>query len=377
MYILYVITKTNAGGAQKYVYDLAVAAKAKGHTVTVAYGLPTKRQKGSDSLITRLTTAHIRSESIRGLTRDVGFIQEIFALFELMRLFKKEQPDIVHINSSKAGALGALAARFAGVPQIIFTAHGWSFNESRPWWQKVILFFASSTIVWLSHKTICVSEAVQRDIARMPFVQRKLAVIHNGITCPLLLSREKARVVLHPPAVGRYWVGMISELHPTKCIDEAIRAFAKIVESHPEAILVIIGEGEERIKLETLVRELHLHNHISFAGSIKNAATVLLAFDLFIHTSRSEALPFVILEAGCASLPVVATRVGGIPEIIPDEDHGLLVPAHDITALVTAINSLIKDSPRAHTLGARLHARVLQEFSEMHMVEDTFAVYRI
>ncbi len=377
MYILYVITKTNAGGAQKYVYDLAVAAKAKGHTVTVAYGLPTTTQKGSDSLITRLTAKNIRSEPIRGLTRNVGFIQEVFALFELVRLFKKEQPNIVHINSSKAGALGTLAARLAGVPQIIFTAHGWSFNESRPWWQKVILFFASGTIVWLSHKTICVSEAVRHNIARMPFVRRKLTVIHNGITCPPLLSREKARATLHPRVVGSYWVGMISELHPTKCIDVAIRAFAHLVESHPEVILVIIGEGEKRTELETIVSELHLHNHIFFAGSKENAGTLLLAFDLFIHTSRSEAFPFAILEAGCASLPVVATRVGGIPEIILNKECGLLVPAYDTIALATAIKSLMQDSPRAYTLGARLHTRVLQEFPKTRMLEDTFAVYQI
>ncbi len=366
--ILYVITKGTWGGAQRYVYDLAVAAQGAGSEVVVAYGAP-------GELAERLHGARIRTVVVRGLSRDVGILREFFAFFGLLRLFTQERPDIVHINSSKAGALGCLAARFAKVPRIIFTAHGWAFNEARPWWQRAVLYLASGTIVLFSHETLCVSEAAKRDIIHFPFLRSKLVVIHLGIDCPPRLSKEEARAALAPHAVGRYWVGMISELHPTKCIADAICAFETLVKTHPEAILVIIGAGQEQERLESLVRDLHMRDHVSFAGFRENAASLLTAFNLFIHTSRSEALGYAILEAGCAALPVVATRVGGIPEIILDDDHGLLVPRENPPALAAAMESLIQDPRRGVELGARLHARVTTMFSKERMISETLSRY--
>ncbi len=366
--ILYVITKGTWGGAQRYVYDLAVAAQDAAHEVVVAYG-------ESGELAGRLHGARIRTAPVRGLSRDVGVLREFFAFFGLLRLFRRERPDIVHINSSKAGVLGCIAARCALVPHIVFTAHGWAFNEMRPWWQRVVFYLASGTIVLFSHETICVSEAAKRDIAGFPFLRSKLIVIHLGIDCAARRTREEARAELAPHTVGRYWVGMISELHPTKRIADAICAFEMFVKTHPEAILVVIGAGQERERLESLVHDLHMHDHVSLAGSRENAAALLGAFDLFIHTARSEALGYAVLEAGCASLPVVATRVGGIPEIIIDEDHGSLIPREDPAALAAAMESLMQDPRRAAELGARLHARITTVFSKERMISKTLALY--
>jgi Glycosyltransferase len=205
---------------------------------------------------------------------------------------------------------------------------------------------------------------VKRDISGFPFLRSKLVVIRLGIDCAARRARQEARAALAPHAVGRYWVGMISELHPTKRVEDAIRAFATLVKTHPEAILIVIGAGQERERLETLVRELHMRDHVSFAGFRENASSLLGAFDLFIHAAHSEALGYAVLEAGCASLPVVATRVGGIPEIIIDKDHGLLVPREDPAVLAGAMESLMQNPPRAAELGARLHARVTTQFSK-------------
>ncbi len=366
--ILCVITKGTWGGAQRYVYDLATAASDAAHEVVVAYG-------ESGELAGRLLAARIRTVAVGGLSRDVGVLREFFAFFGLLLLFRRERPDIVHINSSKAGVLGCIAARLARVPRIVFTAHGWAFNEARPWWQRAVLYLASGVIVLFSHETICVSEAVKRDIARFPFLRSKLVVIRLGIDCAVRAARQEARAELAPHAVGRYWVGMISELHPTKRVADAICAFAVFVKTHPEAILVVIGAGQERERLESLMRDLHMRDHVSFAGFRENAASLLGAFDLFIHTARSEALGYAILEAGCAALPVVATRVGGIPEIIIDEDHGLLVPRENPAALAGAMESLAQDPRRAAELGARLHARVTTLFSKERMVGETLVLY--
>ncbi len=370
--ILYIITKSNWGGAQRYVYDLALSVSDAGNEVAVVVG-------GTGPLTEKLTAAGVRVIPLTNLRQKRNFFGDLLSfspIFSLIRIMREERPDVVHTNSAKASGLGTFAARLCGVQKIIFTAHGWEFNAPRPWLARLGIRLFSWLTVLLSHTTICVSDAVRRDMAWMPFTRKKLMVIYNGIACSALLSREAARASLAPPSVGQYWIGMISELHPTKRIDDAIRAMKIIAENHPGALLVVIGEGQERQKLEDLIRELHLRNHVSLVGFKSEAASLLPAFDLFVHSSQSEALGLALLEAGCASLPVVATRVGGIPEIIPDDDHGLLVSPRNPEALATAIDSLIKDPARARELGARLHARALHDFSLDKMLAKTIALYQ-
>ncbi|MEX0933860.1 MAG: glycosyltransferase, partial [Candidatus Paceibacterota bacterium] len=205
--ILYVITKGNFGGAQHYVYDLARGFSREGYEVVVAFG-----EKGA--LFEKLREASIRVEILPSLSRNISLFPDLTTLTSLYRLFKKENPSVLHLNSSKAGFLGALAARIARVPQIIFTAHGWAFNEERNIFSKLFFLKVHYLTVLLSHQTIAVSEKTKRDIARAPFIRKKLSVIYNGIEAPRFLSREKARKTL----VGRYedgdtntlWLGTIA-----------------------------------------------------------------------------------------------------------------------------------------------------------------------
>ena len=368
--ILYVITKANWGGAQHYVFDLAVAAKEKGHDVSVVTG-------GSGILTEKLADAGIQTISLTLAQRHtfIGDLLTFAPLLSLVKIFQTECPDIIHVNSAKASGLGALAGRIARVPHIIFTAHGWEFNAPRNAVSKIGIRFFSWVTILLSHKTICVSEAVKNDIAWMPFTKGKLVVVHNGVACEPLLSREEARSVLNRNSTASYWIGMISELHPTKRVADAIRAFASIQSEYPEAGLFIMGEGKERLKLEELIQTLHLEGYVSLLGHVADAPKYLHALDLFIHTSQSEALALAILEAGCASLPVIATRVGGIPEIIEDGRDGLLVPARNPKALADAIQALLTSREEAAKFGKALHARILRDFAKKRMIIETLAQY--
>jgi glycosyltransferase involved in cell wall biosynthesis len=368
--ILYVITKSNWGGAQRYVYELATEAATQGYEVSVAVGEP-------GVLTENLHKAGIHTISF-GLKQHRTFLGDLFSfgsVFSLIRLFKTERPDIVHVNSAKAGGLGGFAARIAQVPLIIFTAHGWEFNAPRSFFSKIGIRFFSWLTILLAHRTIAVSRAIEHDVRRLPGVKSRITVIRHGITCPTLSTREEARALLSPHTIGQYWIGMISELNPTKRIEDALTAFSIVAKTHPEALLVILGEGRSRKNLETLVRELDIGHQVSFVGFRSDAASLLRAFDLFLHTSTSEALGYVILEAGCAELPVVATNVGGIPEIILDDNHGLLVEKKNPEALAEAIESLMQDHQRANELAARLHARVETAFGKERMIEETFALY--
>ncbi len=369
--IIYAITKANWGGAQRYVHDLAIAARKEGYEVAVAVG-----ERG-------LLTEKLDAAGIETIYFDLrqrrSFLSDLLtfgALFSMVQCFRRARPDIVHVNSAKAGGLGALAARLAGVPHIIFTAHGWEFNAPRSPLSKFGIRLFSWITMLLAHQTIAVSEAMKRDVEKWPGIHRRTTVIRNGTVCPLLLSRREARAKLAPASVGKYWIGMLSELNEAKCVEDAIRAFALIVGRHPDATLIVLGEGRERSKLEDLIRRLHLTKRVFLPGFRSDAPTLLNAFDLFIHTASTEALGYAILEAGCAGLPVIATRVGGIPEIIVDGEQGILVDANDPQMFAATIQSLMHDTRHAKELGARLKARVEKAFSKETMLSTTLSLYR-
>lgn len=365
--ILYVITKGTWGGAQRYVFDLACAAQDRGFEVLVAYG-------STGALSKKLTDSGIRTVRIGGLERDIGFRSEIRAFTSLLHVIKAFDPAIVHANSSKAGLLAMLAARLAGVQKVLFTAHGWSFNEDRPWWQRLLFYILHSVTVLCSDITICVSHATKRDMERIPFVAHKLRVIHNGISEQEILSSKEARTRLIPETTTPLWIGTIAELHPTKQLSALLKAFASL-EIKKDLSLILIGEGSERKELEHLVSVLGIQDHVHFCGHVPDAATHLEAFDIFVLPSRSEALGYVLLEAGLARRAVVATDVGGIPEVIKDGSTGTLVKSGDSKELASALERYIASPDLRTKHGSALYIHVKEEFSMHRMLTDTFELY--
>ena len=365
--VVYVITKSNWGGAQRYVYDLACAAKERGMKVCVAAG-------GTGELLTRSTASGLKTVSIQAFTRDVSLAQDMRALRELYVLFKKERPLVVHVNSSKAG-IPALAARFAGVPTIIFTVHGWAWNESRPLYQKIAMVGVYWLTFVLSHKVILVSKAARRQARFFPFVQKKVSVIYNGIPLVQLFSREEARAHLVPTSKRAFWIGTIGELHPIKGHSILIEAYEHVVPDVVDSTLLIIGEGQERSALERLMRIEGVSGSTHLLGHVMDAQRYLKAFDIFVLPSRSEGFPYVLLEAGRAGVSVVATNVGGIPEVITDDTTGVLVSYGDRVALTQALTSLALDTTRRERLGKALQEHIQKDFSITQMVEKTFSLY--
>lgn len=366
MKILYIITKANWGGAQRYVFDLATAAHARGDTVTVAYG-------ESGLLIERLASAHIETINLEGLGRDVNVAQEWKAFLSLLALMRATRPDVVHVNSSKGG-LALLAARIQHIPRILFTAHGFAFNEERSWWQKLLLRGIYVITVLLAHETICVSDAVLRDIT-LPFLKKKLVTIKNGVDAPKLRQKRYARQALCPSEAKHFWIGMLAELHPTKRIEDAIDALAELAPEFPEARLVVMGEGQAREALEERIAARGMQERVRLVGFIPDAATYLNAFDVFLMISHSEALGYALLEAGTAGLPCVATRAGGMPEVITHQEHGLLVPSKNPAALARALRTLMTDADLRKRYGAALKERVGTRFSKERMLSETLARY--
>lgn len=300
--ILYVITKSNWGGAQRYVYDLATALPKEQFEVSVAFGQPGR-------LAEELSMAGITTYPIASLQRDISFGGDIKSFFELLQLFRTERPDIVHLNSSKAAGIGALAARLAGVPRIIFTAHGWPFWEDRNSIVRALIYFFSWLTAILSHTVITISDYDLHVAKQMPFVGRKAVRIYNGIDLHMAFGSADMIRSAFPP--GAAITGTVGELNRNKnqqaLIDQA--------KHKSDMYVAIVGEGEERKTLEAKIRKEGLSDRVKLFGFIP-ASEVLKGFDVFALPSLKEGLPYVLLEAKAAGLPIIANRVGGVSEIL-------------------------------------------------------------
>jgi glycosyltransferase involved in cell wall biosynthesis len=304
--VMYVITKSNWGGAQRYVYDLASNLSKNDFEVSVAFGQP-------GLLAQKLKADGIPTHTITALTRDVSFWADIQSFFELLSLFRKEKPNVAHLNSSKAAGLGALAARLASVPRIIFTAHGWPFWEQRNVFARALIYFFSWLTALLSHQVIVVSNYDLRIARLMPGVGHKTIRIYNGINLPMSFgSGDNIRRQF--PSHARI-TGTIGELTRNKNQEALIDQAA----AEQDMFVAIIGEGEDRPHLEWEIQAHGLEHRVKLFGFMP-AVEVLRGFDTFALPSIKEGLPYVLIEAKAAGLPIVANPVGGVSEIVQAKD---------------------------------------------------------
>jgi glycosyltransferase involved in cell wall biosynthesis len=323
--ILYIITKSNWGGAQRYVYDLTTHLPREHFDILVAFGQP-------GLLAEKLHAAGIRTRVIPSLERDISFASDVKSFIELLRLFKEEQPDVVHLNSSKAGGIGALAARLAKTPRIIFTAHGWPFWEARHAFARALIYFFSWLTALLSHTVIVISKYDEAVARQMPFVRHKIVQIYNGIDLDFPLG--PGDVVRQSFPRGVRITGTIGELTKNKNHSALIEQ----ARNDPNMHVAIVGDGEDRQLLLKKIEKYGLQRRVKIMG-FHWASEVLRGFDMFALPSLKEGLPYVLLEAKAAGLPIVANRVGGVGEILDAEtlhDFSLQKMVENTTRLYVA-----------------------------------------
>ncbi|MBI4224864.1 MAG: glycosyltransferase family 4 protein [Candidatus Sungbacteria bacterium] len=403
--ILFVITKSVWGGAGKYVYDIATHLPTDRFDSAVAAG-------GNGLLFQKLESAGVRTIRIPELDRDIHIGKELRSFRALLDLFRHEQPDIIHLNSSKIGGLGAIAAFLSNFKiqnskfKIVYTVHGWGFLEDRPLLWRAAAFLASWASALFQDRLILINHH-DYEIARKFIPRRKLRLIFNATTETDFLPHNEARTffskkIKREIIPGTLLIGTIAELTKNKGLNYLIEA-AKHVHCHsresgnPEPTttgfpihkdlaqrdksgmtnikVLIIGDGEERKNLEQQICDLHLEDTVFLLGFIPDAATYLSGMDIFVLPSVKEGLPYVVMEAMAAGLPVIASNVGGIPDLISHNETGMLAPSKDPKALAEAIESLSKDPQLRATLGTRARETVRTKFSLRAMLEKTQELY--
>jgi glycosyltransferase involved in cell wall biosynthesis len=342
--ILLLITLAETGGAQTYVATLLPALAGRFDVAVAAHG--------DGPLRDAALAAGVRFIPLRHLRRDLDPVHDALALAELVTLMRRARPDIVHANSSKAGVLGRVAAAAAGVPVRVFTVHGWAF--------KAYAGAASTLYRWadrlmdpLTAVTICVAERERAaGLAARTCRADRTVVIPNGVD---VAAAPRTRHAGDPPrivAVGR--------LAAPKDPLTLVRALAALGD-RPFAATVV-GDGPDRAALEAEIRALGLTGAVELAGERRDVAGLLADSDVFVLASRSEGAPLSIIEAMAAGLPVVASTVGGVPELVEDAATGLLAPPGDPAALAAALARLLDDPELRRRLGDAGHERARARF---------------
>ena len=279
----------------------------------------------------------------------------------LTRLFRCWQVDVVHTHNDSPLLYGAPAARLAGVPVVLHTRHGPPLRASR----RLNLAFRLSAL--LADRVVCVSEDAARLTARAGIAAKKVGTLWNGVD----VSRfDFTGARAGGPAVT------VARLSPEKDIETLLRAAAVVVRAQPAFRLEVAGDGPCRPALTALTRDLGLAGHVRFLGEVRDVPALLAGASLFVLPSLVEGVSLTLLEAMSRGLPVVATRVGGNPEVVVDGVTGVLVPPRDADALAGAVLGLWGNPERGRWMGLAGRRRVEQWFDVRRMVAGYEALYR-
>ncbi len=373
--ILYLVTQSDFGGAQHYLYDLT-ANLSKNFIIVVASG----EQTNKGELAKKLKAAGVRYLPLSHLKRAISPWHDWLAFWQIVNLIKKEKPNIVHLNSSKVSILGSFAAWLCKVPKIIYTVHGWVFNEDLPVGKKFFYKILERLTARFKTGIICLSEWEKQNTVRQKIAPAaKISVIYNGIApinfLPRLKAREQlAKITGAPIDDQTILIGAIGNLYKNKGYEYLIEA-VNMLRAMRYALCVIIGAGPEKNNLQLRINNYALQNKIILAGAIPDAAQLLCAFDVYVCSSVKEGLPYSILEAMQAELPIVATSVGAVPEIISNGQNGLLTEPKNANQLAEKIQYLINNPGTAKKLGGHAQADVKKRFSLEKMMAETQIIY--
>ncbi len=375
---MYIITQGGPwGGAQRYVHDLAAHLRDDTQVI-VAIG----EKQGDKALNEKLKALGIRVIQLKHLVRRVSPLHDLLAIFELKSLYKRINPDIAHLNSSKAGIIGSLAPKGLGI-RTVYTVHGWVFLEPmHPLRRAFYRFIEKLTSKYKDHFIVLSNNDKQIGINTLKIPKTNISIITHGIDNPKLTSSKKQSRDYFVTLAGiesekvddekNYWIGSIANFYHTKGLDILLKAFARIAKDNDSLRLCLVGEGPERPHLLSLIENLDLKNKVILPGLVESASKYLLAFDLFVLPSRKEGLPYALLEAMASGIPTLTTQVGGIPELIVHKKTGLLALPGNVDDLSTKLLYAIDHQNEMDSM-AESAKTIVHPLSKM--VAETYQLY--
>lgn len=349
--ILHIVTQLDLGGAQKNVLDIVTHLDKNRYAVYLV-----SSNKGF--LVKDATEIPgIKTVFFPNLRRPINLLADLITLSRLTLLFRKEGIDLVHTHSSKAGILGRWAAKFARVPIIVHTIHGWNFHNRLNFLTRSFYSFLERITAKFTDKLITVSISdIQKGLRSCIGTEDKYALIRYGIrrqefsNCDINIDRKKKELGLNANSPV---IGMVACLKPQKSPQDFVRAASLVKKRNPDVQFLLVGDGFLRKGIERLIDSFNLKQSFVLTGWRRDIPEIMSCLDVLVLSSLWEGLPLVFLEAMCRKLPIVAYNVDGVGEVIKDGINGFLVAPGDVTGLARQINNLLENKDLLKEMGKR------------------------
>jgi len=375
--VLHVITRLIVGGAQENTLLTVEGLQRDGWEVDVAAGL----QTGAEGSLWEVAEAQgLSSRPVRNLVREINPLKDSLALAALFQMMRKRKYSIVHTHSSKAGILGRLAARMAGVPVIVHTVHGWGFHEHMSAPRRALFILLERVTAHFTNCLITVSSSDQKlGLTHGIGKADRYRLIRSGIELDRFAKSSsdsaQLRIELGIPE-GRPVVGSVTRLSPQKAPLDLGEAIVRVGRAMPEVQFVIVGDGPQRPDLERYLGERDLLDRTLMVGLREDVENFLPLFDVFVLSSLWEGLPRVLPQAMAAGLPIVCTGTEGSREAVVEGENGFLVAPGATGDMAARILALLGDAEARQRMGKTGRARVRQ-FDVVTMVEEIENLYNL
>lgn len=371
--VLRVITRLNVGGPALHAALLSTRLDPD-RFVTLLVAGKEGAAEGSMLELGRLTEG-LALRRVSSLGREISALDDIRALADVTAIAREFRPDIVHTHLAKAGTVGRLAARAAGVHSVIHTYHGTVFKGYFGTLKSGAFVAIERGLARLTTRLIAITPSQRRELLKLGIGdERKIVEIPLGLelgqfTTPLEAGEARRRLGL-PESV--HIVAIVARLVPVKNITLFLRAIALVREP---LLAVVVGDGEERARLETQAAELGIQPRVRFLGWQRDVRAVYAAADIVALTSLNEGSPVSLIEAMAASRAVVSTAVGGVPDLVADGITGVLVSSGDPEALAGAISALLREPERRHRLGLAARQATYPLYDVSRLLGDVTRLY--
>ena len=373
--VVRVFSRLNIGGPAVHVILLSAGLRPLGYETRLIVGRESPRE---GNMLDLAAQRDVACERMAGLGREIAPLADLRALLGLHRVFRAWRPTIVHTHTAKAGLLGRVAARAARVPIVVHTYHGHVLHGYFSKTQTAVFRWLETWLARFADALVAVSESVKQDLVglgvapsdRIRVVPLGLDLAHLDGDLPRGMLRREAGIEDDAPLVG-----MVGRLVPIKDVPTFLAAACLVRERRPEARFALVGDGEERANLEAECRRRGLEGSLTFFGWRSDLAAIYGDLDVVVNASRNEGTPVALIEALAAARPVVATRVGGTPDLLGDESFGRLVPPGEPAALADAIVDTLNQSEAARRRALAGREYVRERHSVARLVRDVDALY--
>lgn len=378
--MLRVIARLNMGGPALHVAYLSAGLAERGYRTTLVAG-SLARGEGSMSFVADELGVDV--VQLDALSREIAPVRDALSVVGLARLIRRERPHILHTHTAKAGAVGRVAALLAGdarPPIVVHTYHGHVLRGYFDPLRTAAFRTLERELARVTTALVAVSPQVRDDLVRIGIAPReRFVVVRLGIELEERLassrSREDARRLLGI-APQRFVVGWIGRMTGVKRADDVLESFALLRRRGVDAVLCMVGDGPDRDAVERRAHALGIVRHCVFLGYQHDVAPWYRAFDAMVLPSANEGTPVSVIEALGAGRPVVASDVGGVPDVVRDGVDGFLVPPGDTDALAARLAEVAASATlRAHVAKAAPE-RVLRRYAVSRLIDDVDTLYR-